>query len=116
MEDPDDHLRAVPVFGRPRKMTEPDTHFGKNSNLEDMILYFNASARLGRGHLIWCGWNASQWSAGSPKTRNTSPSSGAQCVMVSTQGARFLDDKAEAGEIPDMHMGNFLSTYCGLKW
>jgi len=111
-----EELPPVPVLDRPPKMTEVNTHFGKHSSLEDLVLYANAAHRCQRGNLIWVGWNASQWSAGTTKTRGTSPTSGAQCVMLSNVGAKFLDEKAKAGLIPDMHMGNFLSKYCGLQW
>ena len=113
-EESQQQFPAVPVFARPPKMTGNSTHFGKYSNLEDLLLYFNGAGRLGRGHLLWCGWNASQWSEGGAKTRNTCPTSGAQLVMLSTKGARFLCDRR--AEIPDMHMGNFLNKWCGQKW
>ena len=29
--------------------------------LLDMVLYFNASSRVGRDGLVWVGWNADQW-------------------------------------------------------
>jgi hypothetical protein len=115
MEEGTEQYPPVPVFTRPAKMQAERTHFGKCSqNLEDLVLYFNAAARVGRGNLMWAGWNASQWSAGGPKTRNTSPTSGAQLVLLTAIGARFLCDKRE--EIPDMHMGNFFAKLCGLKW
>jgi hypothetical protein len=115
-QPPSEELPPVPVLARPPKMSEENTHLGKHSSLEDLVLYANAAHRCQRGNLIWVGWNASQWSAGSTKTRGTSPTSGAQCVMLSCAGAKFLDEKAKAGLIPDMHMGNFLSKYCGLQW
>ena len=63
--------------------------------------------------MFWCGWNASHWNE-SKKARSTSPAAGAHLVMVSTAGARFLMEKRD--EIPNMHMGNFLSKLCGIKW
>ena len=81
--------------------------------LLDMVLYFNASSRVGRDGLVWAGWNADQWGE-SDKKRGTSPRAGAHLVMVSTKGARFLMGKRT--EIPDMHMGNFLSKKCGMEW
>ena len=84
-----------------------------SSELLDLVLYFNAASRLGRKGLLWCGWNASQWSE-TKKCRNTSPAAGAHLVMVSTEGARFLMSKRD--EIDNMHMGNFLSKKCGLQW
>ena len=85
-----------------------------STELVDMVLYFNAAARMGRDGLLWCGWNASQWSDTGKLSRSTSPAAGAHLVMVSTKGARFLMDKRN--EIPDMHMGNFLSKKCGNEW
>ena len=61
---------------------------GCSRELLDMVLYFNALAKAGRGGLLWAGWNAEQWSEGN-KCRQASPSSGAQCVMLTTKAARF---------------------------
>ena len=82
-------------------------------DLLDIVEYFNAAARLGRDGVLWAGWNATQWND-NKKARGTSPAAGAQMVCVSTKGARFLVPKRH--EIPNMHMGNFLSKYCGHRW
>ena len=104
----------VPVLDKVVKASKEDTTVHRISQeLLDLVLYFNASSRLGRGGLLWCGWNATQWSDTS-KCRSTSPAAGAHLVMVSTAGARVLMTKRD--EIPNMHMGNFLSKLCGLKW
>ncbi len=77
--------------------------------LEDLVVYFNASARVGRRGMLWCGWNASQWKDQGAKTRNTSPAAGAHCVLITTWATRLLLAKVEDNLVPDMHMGNFLS-------
>jgi len=103
-----------PSLPKRKKAEELQTRpYGCARALLDLVLYFNASAKAGRGGLLWTGWNAEQWGEGK-KCRQMSPSSGAQCVMLTTKAARFLCSHKE--EIPDMHMGNFLSKLCGLKW
>ena len=105
----------VPVLPKPEKVSLADSTLNRCSEpLMDMVSYFNAGTRVGRGNLLWCGWNASHWGEGSSKTRTTSPAAGAHLVMVSTEGARFLHDKLP--EIPNCHMGNFLAKYCGGRW
>lgn len=105
---------AVPVLSKQKKTSKDDSKMNAvSTELLDLILYFNAACRLGRKGLLWCGWNASQWSE-TKKCRSNSPAAGAHLVMVSTEGARFLMSKRH--EIPNMHMGNFLSKMCGLKW
>lgn len=80
----------VPDLEKVKKVTEGNAIDAKVSpELLDMVLYFNASGRLGRGGLLWCGWNATQWSDNG-KCRSTSPAAGAHLVMLSTEGARFL--------------------------
>ena len=106
--------KPVPVLPKVTKVAAGNTTVERISpELLDLCLYFNASSRLGRGGMLWAGWNASQWSDTS-KCRSTSPAAGAHLVMVSTQGARFLMSKRD--EIPNMHMGNFLSKKCGYEW
>ena len=105
--------KVAPLPTRPKAEERLTTTEGCSRELLDMVLYFNASAKAGRGGLLWTGWNAEQWSEGK-KCRQTSPVAGVQCVMLTTKAARFLMDHID--EIPDMHMGNFLSKLCGLKW
>ena len=104
----------VPVLDKVEKVAAGNTTVQRVSpELLDLILYFNAGCRLGRDGMLWCGWNASQWSDNA-KCRSASPAAGAHLVMVSTKGARFLMEKRH--EIPNMHMGNFLSKKCGYEW
>ena len=106
--------KPVPVLPKVTKVAAGNTTVERISpELLDLCLYFTASSRLGRGGMLWAGWNASQWSDTS-KCRSTSLVAGAHLVMVSTQGARFLMSKRD--EIPNMHMGNFLSKKCGYEW
>ena len=75
----------VPVLPKVKKVEHGKTTVERISpELLDLGLYFNASARCGRGNMLWAGWNASQWSDTS-KCRSTSPAAGAHLVMVSTQ-------------------------------
>ena len=106
--------KYVPVLDKADKASSEKTKMNQISEeLLDLVLYFNAACRCGRKGLHWCGWTASQWTE-KKKVRSTSPAAGAHLVMVSTEGARFLMQKRD--EIPNMHMGNFLSKLCGLKW
>jgi len=67
----------VPVLPKVKKVEHGNTTVERVSpELLDLAVYFNASARCGRGNMLWAGWNASQWSDTS-KCRSTSPAAGA---------------------------------------
>jgi hypothetical protein len=54
--------KDVPVLDKADKASSEKTKMNQISEeLLDLVLYFNAACRCGRKGLLWCGWNASQW-------------------------------------------------------
>ena len=97
-------FRKHPLKRPPGKGDERPTDY-----LVDLQAYATLAHRLGRGNLIWCGWNASHFKKRDKKKRTTHPSTGAQLLMVTTQGARLM--LKEWLELPDSHMGGFIASY-----
>ena len=80
-------LRHSHKLGRQRPPCTPE--------LEDIVCLCNAAAQLGRGDLVWLGWNASpdrRWKA---KHRERI-ANGSQLVAVTSCGARWLYPRLEA--------------------
>ena len=106
-ETPNNPYR-VKVFSKPNK-PKPWEFQEKyiSPELLDLVAYATAAARVGRGGLIWAGWNAVQWTKADGTTakpkRSQSPSSGAQLIMVTSDFMRFILPKWQ--DLPDRHMG-----------
>lgn len=81
--------------------------------LLDLISYATAAHRHQRGGFIWASWNAAHWYQNRP-WRKQSPTTGAQCCLVTTACARKLLPLWTA--TPDMHMGRMLREFVGNKW
>jgi len=110
--DTENNPWVVKVFAKPQKPERwefADEHV--SPELRDLVGYMTAAARVGRGGLVWAGWNAIQWTkpdgtTGKPK-RTGSPCSGAQLIMCTSDAMRFLLPKWQA--MPNKHMGFVLA-------
>jgi hypothetical protein len=98
---------APPAQRRPAAAFRPE-HV--RSEVQDITDYFNLAAKDGGiDDVLWCGWNAEQWTHGSAK-RQRSPSSGAHLLLLTAKCARKLLPVVQACK--DMHMGSTIK----LKW
>ena len=80
-------LKPSHKLGRERPEPTPE--------LEDIVCLCNAAARLGRGNLVWLGWNATpdkRWKVKHPERI----ANGSQLLGITSAGARWLQPRLEA--------------------
>ena len=80
-------LKPSHKLGRARPEPTPE--------LEDIVCLCNAAARIGRGNLVWLGWNATpdkRWKVNNPERI----ANGSQLLAITSAGARWLQPRLEA--------------------
>ena len=73
----------------------PEEFEDVSPELVDLLCYMSKAESVGRGNLVWFGWNASPTGSNSPR-RAQSPSNGSQLIAITAKGARWLQPRLEA--------------------
>ena len=61
--------------------------------LQDIVAYCNAAARVGRGNCVWLGWNATPDRSNPPPKRPQRIANWSNCIAITAKGARWLHPK-----------------------
>ena len=73
----------------------PEEFEDVSPELVDLLCYMSKAESVGRGNLVWFGWNASPTGSNSPR-RAQSIANGSQLIAITAKGARWLQPRLEA--------------------